>query len=196
MRLSGSGDGVSGRFPGTKRALSVSLQYDPAFVNAGIDVAPLTMPARPEPFEFPALGREAFKGLPGMLADALPDRFGNRLIDAWLAQTGRSPETFNPVDRLCYVGRRGMGALEFEPALRRRTRVKNLEADRLADLAGRVLEERSHLAGRLDGDDDTGGLRISWVLVHRRAVRAPRRFLPGTRKPGNSDPDSWMPGRA
>ena len=90
------------------------FQYDPAFAGAGIEVAPLTMPAREAPYEFPALNRETFKGLPGMLADALPDRFGNRLIDTWLAETGRSPETFNPVDRLCYIGRRGIGALEFD----------------------------------------------------------------------------------
>ena len=100
------------------------FQYDPAFARAGIEVAPLTMPAREAPYEFPALNRETFRGLPGMLADALPDRFGNRLIDAWLAETGRSPETFNPVDRLCYIGCGGIGALEFRPALRRRTSAK------------------------------------------------------------------------
>ena len=132
------------------RALGV-FQFDPAFVDAGIGVAPLTMPARETPYEFPALGRQTFRGLPGMLADALPDRFGNRLIDAWLAETGRSPEAFNPVDRLCYIGRRGIGALEFEPALRRRTRANTLEVARLVDLANRVLDERANLAGRLDG---------------------------------------------
>ncbi len=139
------------------RALAV-FQYDPAFVRAGIEVAPLTMPARDTTYEFPALSRETFKGLPGMLADALPDRFGNRLIDAWLAETGRSPEDFNPVDRLCYIGRRGIGALEFEPVLRRQTRAKRLEVGRLVDLANQVLEERANLAGRLEGEDDSGAL--------------------------------------
>ena len=130
------------------------FQYDPAFVGAGIEVAPLTMATRETPYEFPALNRETFKGLPGMLADALPDRFGNRLIDTWLADTGKSPEVFNPVDRLCYIGRRGIGALEFEPALRKHTRAKNLEVARLVDLANRVLGERANLAGRLDGKND------------------------------------------
>ena len=139
------------------RALAV-FQYDPAFVRAGIEVAPLTMPARDTTYEFPALSRETFKGLPGMLADALPDRFGNRLIDAWLAETGRSPEDFNPVDRLCYIGRSGIGALEFEPVLRRQTRAKRLEVGRLVDLANQVLEERANLAGRLEGEDDSGAL--------------------------------------
>ena len=135
------------------RALGV-FQYDPAFVNAGIEVAPLTMPVREAPFHFPVLDREAFEGLPGMLADALPDRFGNRLIDVWLAQTGKHPETFNPVDRLCYIGHRGIGALEFEPVLRQRTKAKKLELARLVDLASRVLDDRASLGARLDGEKD------------------------------------------
>ena len=134
------------------------FQYDPAFASAGIEVAPLTMPAREAPYEFPALNRGTFKGLPGMLADALPDRFGNRLIDAWLAETGRSPETFNPVDRLCYTGRRGIGALEFEPSLRRQTKAKTLEVARLVDLANQVLDERANLAGALGGENDANAL--------------------------------------
>ena len=139
------------------RALGV-FQYDPAFVSAGIEVAPLTMPARKSHFEFPALNRESFKGLPGMLADALPDWFGNRLIDVWLAQTDKHPETFNSVDRLCYIGHRGIGALEFEPVLRRWTKAKKLDVARLVDLAGRVLEDRANLAGRLDGENDAEAL--------------------------------------
>ena len=139
------------------RSLGV-FQYDPAFVGAGIEVAPLTMPTRETPYEFPALNRETFKGLPGMLADALPDRFGNRLIDTWLAGTGKSQEAFNPVDRLCYIGRRGIGALEFEPALRKHTRAKKLEVARLVDLANRALDERANLSGRLDGENDAEAL--------------------------------------
>ena len=139
------------------RSLGV-FQYDPAFVGAGIDVAPLKMPSREAPYEFPALNRESFRGLPGMLADALPDRFGNRLIDAWLAETGQSPEDFNPVDRLCYIGRRGIGALEFEPALRKQTKAKKLGVARLVDLANRVLDERANHLGRLGGENDTEAL--------------------------------------
>ncbi len=139
------------------RALGV-FQYDPDFLNAGVEVAPLAMPVRETPYEYPALNRETFNGLPGLLADALPDRFGNRLIDAWLAETGRSPETFNPVDRLCYIGRRGIGALEFQPALRRPTRAKELEVARLVDLANRVLNERASLVGRLNGKNDAEAL--------------------------------------
>ena len=139
------------------RALGI-FQYDPAFVGAGIEVAPLKMPVREAPYEFPALPKETFKGLPGMLADALPDKFGNRLIDAWLAETGRSVDRFSPVDRLCYIGNRGIGALEFEPTVRKATQSKKLEVAQLVDLANRVLSERENLAGRLGGEDDADAL--------------------------------------
>ena len=162
------------------RALGI-FQYDPAFVGAAIEVTPLKMPVREAPYEFPALPKETFKGLPGMLADALPDKFGNRLIDAWLAETGRSAGRFSPVDRLCYIGNRGIGALEFEPMVRKATRSKKLEVAQLVDLANRVLSERENLAGRLGGEDDAealedilsvgtsaGGARAKAVLAWNR----------------------------
>ncbi|WP_298938283.1 type II toxin-antitoxin system HipA family toxin [uncultured Ruegeria sp.] len=162
------------------RALGV-FQYDPNFVGVGIEVAPIKMLAREAPYEFPALRKETFRGLPGMLADALPDKFGNRLIDAWLAETGRSAGQFSPVDRLCYIGNRGVGALEFEPTVRKATRSKKLEVAQLVDLANRVLDERENLAGRLGGDGDAesledllsvgtsaGGARAKAVLAWNR----------------------------
>ena len=168
------------------RALGI-FQYDPAFVGAGIEVAPLKMPVREAPYEFHALPKETFKGLPGMLADALPDKFGNRLIDAWLAETGRNAGQFSPVDRLCYIGNRGIGALEFEPTVRKATRSKKLEVAQLVDLANRVLSERENLAGRLGGEDDAealedilsvgtsaGGARAKAVLAWNRASQSRR----------------------
>ena len=134
------------------------FQYDPEFAAAGIELSPLVMPVREGAYVFPALGRDAFKGLPGLLADTLPDSFGNRLIDVWLAETGRSAGSFSPVDRLCYVGTRGMGALEFRPAIRRRGRRHTIEMAELVDLANRVLDDRTRLAGRLGGDDDRTAL--------------------------------------
>ena len=139
------------------RGLGV-FQYDPQFAAAGIEVSPIAMPVREAPYTFPALGVDAFKGLPGLLADALPDRYGNALIDVWLAETGRTAEDFNPVDRLCYIGRRGVGALEFEPGLHRRDRTHRLEIAQLAELAKRALDERGRLAGRLGGGDDSDAL--------------------------------------
>lgn len=139
------------------RAVGV-FQYDPAFIHAGIEVAPLRMPVRETPYEFPALNRATFNGLPGMLADSLPDRFGNHLIDVWLVETGRSPDTFNPVDRLCYIGRRGIGALEFEPTVLRQRKGKKMDVARLVNLANRVLDKRRNLTGGLNGDNNTESL--------------------------------------
>jgi serine/threonine-protein kinase HipA len=93
-----------------------SFQYDPAFLASGIQLAPLMMPLSDRIFNFPELPPRTFRGLPGLLADSLPDRFGNSLINAWLARQGHSPSSFDAVERLCYTGRRGMGALEFVPA--------------------------------------------------------------------------------
>ncbi len=132
-----------------KRSIA-AFQYTPEFTSGDIEVSPLVMPLRDAPYEFPNLSRDTFKGLPGMLADCLPDKFGNALIDVWLAQQNRLPESFNPVERLCYAGSRAMGALEFKPSLR-----DSAQADRLIDvaeltsLANAILSERESLQGNL-----------------------------------------------
>jgi serine/threonine-protein kinase HipA len=123
-----------------------AFEYDSAFAGSGIEVAPLTMPLYNRVYTFPELSQVTFHGLPGMLADSLPDKFGNALINAWLATRGRAPESFNAVERLCYTGRRGMGALEFEPTIgpkaRRTTRI---QVDKLVDLASEILTNRENL---------------------------------------------------
>jgi serine/threonine-protein kinase HipA len=129
-----------------------SFEYEPAFAKSGVPVAPLTMPLSSRVYRFPGLARESFHGLPGMLADSLPDKFGNALIDIWLARQGRRPESFNAVERLCYTGKRGMGALEFYPLLNRDIAVdKRLEISRLVELASRILRDRKHFRGILGG---------------------------------------------
>ncbi len=94
-----------------------AFEYAPAFLTSGIEIAPLTMPlaAGREPFAFPSLPKATFLGLPAAIADALPDDFGNALIDAWLAKEGVERSAITALDRLAYMGRRGMGALEFKP---------------------------------------------------------------------------------
>ncbi|HEX4649662.1 MAG TPA: HipA N-terminal domain-containing protein, partial [Steroidobacteraceae bacterium] len=123
-----------------------AFQYTPAFAASGIQLSPLVMPLSGRVYQFPALAALSFHGLPGLLADSLPDRFGHALIDAWLATQGRHPESFNAVERLCYVGMRGMGALEYSPAagppLRRSARVS---VDQLVRLASEVLTHRDSL---------------------------------------------------
>ena len=131
------------------------FQYDPEFATSGIQVSPLMMPLNEFPFEFPALTKATFKGLPGLLADSLPDKFGNAIIDTWLASQGRAVESFNPVERLCYIGRRGMGALEFEPSLAgSASKDRQIELDQLVALVNRIFDERSGLQGFLSGEDD------------------------------------------
>ncbi len=129
------------------------FEYDPDFARSGIEVAPIQMAARAgAPYRFPALGAKSFKGLPGLLADSLPDRFGTALIDAWLAGQGREPGSFDSVERLCYVGERGMGALEFRPARGPRQGTSHpLDVEALAKLAQEVVARKAALATNLSG---------------------------------------------
>jgi len=130
-----------------------AFQYDPAFARSGIEVAPLTLPLSDRVYVFPDLPQRTFHGLPGLLADSLPDRFGDALINAWLATQGRTPESFNPVERLCYTGTRGMGALEYLPATGprpQRTRMIQIEA--LVELASAVLSQRGNIKGTFSSD--------------------------------------------
>jgi serine/threonine-protein kinase HipA len=122
------------------------FEYDSPFTGSGIEISPLMMPLSGSVYTFPELSKQTFHGLPGLLADSLPDKFGNALIDAWLATQGRSPESFNGVERLCYTGTRGMGALEFAPTtgpgIRQTARI---HIDKLVDLASEVLTHRNNL---------------------------------------------------
>ena len=125
----------------------VSFQYASDFINSEIEVAPLMMPLGEQIYSFPALPLDTFHGLPGLLADSLPDRFGNALINSWLASQGRTPESFNAVERLCYTGTRGMGALEFHPSKGPRTRTaKKIKVDKLVELASEILTYRKNLS--------------------------------------------------
>lgn len=135
-----------------------TFEFDRNFLEKDIDLSPLKMPiadarSGTAKFEFPALPKNTFKGLPGMLADALPDKFGNSIIDAWLARQGRTPESFSPVERLCYAGKRAMGALEFEPIINESIEQSvPVEVSELVELAQTVIEERSQLKANLDHD--------------------------------------------
>ncbi|MCW4455080.1 HipA domain-containing protein [Flavobacterium sp. MXW15] len=137
-----------------------SFAYDPAFVRSGIQLAPLMMPLGTATYRFPGLNPDSFHGLPGMLADALPDRYGNTLIDAWLATQGRTPESFNAIERLCYTGSRGMGALEFAPAQGPRPRkASTIHIDALVALASEVLSNRDNLRASFGDEDKADALR-------------------------------------
>lgn len=161
-----------------------AFQYDADFARSGIELSPLVMPLSERVYESPALPRKTFQGLPGLLADALPDKFGNALIDAWLATQGRAPESFSAVERLCYTGTRGMGALEFAPVLGPKPRkASKLEVDALVRLAGEVLTHRGDLLGHfheagkeqvlrdiLIVGTSAGGARAKAVIAWNRAT--------------------------
>ena len=123
-----------------------AFEYDPDFLSSGIEVAPITMPLSRRVYSFPELARQSFHGLPGLLADSLPDKFGNAVINAWLQRRGRSPGSFDPVERLCYTGNRGMGALEYVPARGpSASESESLEIDRLVQLASDILRSREDM---------------------------------------------------
>jgi serine/threonine-protein kinase HipA len=132
--------------------------FDPAFLRSGIEVAPLMMPLSGRVYAFPALNPDSFHGLPGLLADALPDKFGNALINTWLVRQGRRPESFNAIERLCYTGSRGMGALEFLPSTGPAAKASEAVAvDQLVALASEILSQRE-------------GMRLSFDENHRETA--------------------------
>ena len=141
------------------------FEFEPTFVPSGIEVAPICMPLSRQVYSFPDLQRGSFRGLPGLLADCLPDRFGNALIDAWLASQGRTAASFNPVERLCYTGTRGVGALEFEPTLGNHVEANApLDLAQLVDLANHALADRQALATILREGSDDDHQAVSQIL--------------------------------
>lgn len=139
--------------------VAASFEYDPAFVRSGIEVAPVHMPLSSQVYRFPGLAPASFHGLPGMLADVLPDRFGNAVIDAWLARQGRPAHSFGPLDRLCYIGERAMGALTFAPSDGPAPDAgTTLEVAALVSLASEVLHQRQVVQADLHPDDPHQGL--------------------------------------
>lgn len=138
-----------------------AFEYSPAFLDTAVELAPVMMPLAPRTYSFPALNRETYRGLPGLLADALPDKFGNSLIDQWLAEQGRRPDSFNPVERLMYVGTRGMGALEFNPVLSHHDpQPVSLNIEELVSLSSKVLalKESEHYSLPRDARQNVEGL--------------------------------------
>ncbi|MCB0430979.1 MAG: type II toxin-antitoxin system HipA family toxin, partial [Flavobacteriales bacterium] len=134
------------------------FEYDPGFLSLQLDPAPFTMPvaqARQRVFSFPDLrNKDTFKGLPGMLADVLPDKYGHAVINSWLASQGRPPDSLTPVELLCFIGKRGMGALEFEPARPKTARQSSkLEIDSLIAVAEKILTGRNNFTTHLDPDE-------------------------------------------
>jgi serine/threonine-protein kinase HipA len=137
-----------------------TFQYDPSFVRSGIEIAPIQMPLREQPYRFPGLPEDAFSGLPGLLADSLPDRWGTALVNAWLASQGREQSSFDVVQRLCYIGTRGVGALEFQPAHEPTVSGEvDLQVASLVRLASEVLAQRAEFVAELSENPDEKAIK-------------------------------------
>jgi serine/threonine-protein kinase HipA len=136
------------------------FEYDPKWQARGIELAPLTMPVSQSLHVFPLLPEATYKRLPAMLADALPDDFGNALIDAWMAREGVPKSAITPLDRLAYLGARGMGALEFRPT--RGPRHRKATAVAISRL---VVSARNALSGKFDGDRETEAAITNLIQV-------------------------------
>ncbi|HFQ5110072.1 TPA: type II toxin-antitoxin system HipA family toxin [Vibrio vulnificus] len=135
-----------------------SFEYDPSFVKKGVELSPIKMPLSNRIYRFPELDFNTFKGLPGLIADSLPDDFGNAVLNAWVASQGRSPSDITPLQRLQYTGKRGMGALEYAPAtkLRSLNASQQVEIQSLVSIAQEILDSRGNFEVDLkqNGQDD------------------------------------------
>jgi len=133
-----------------------TFEFSPQWRESGIEIAPLHMPIATTKYSFPGLSPATYRGLPAIFADTLPDDFGNAVINAWLARTGRDVNVFTPVERLLYTGNRGMGALEFSPAIERGQKNGKdggeLALDSLVAMAQTVLDERLGLQQNVNSD--------------------------------------------
>jgi serine/threonine-protein kinase HipA len=166
-----------------------AFEYEPEFAASGLEVAPLMMPLTAgRIFTFPEhRNNRTFKGLPGLLADALPDRYGNALVNQWLVRSGRPANSIHPVETLCFIGERGMGALEFEPAFPKTSDVsEKLELEEVIHITSNILSGRQAFLARLSPDQEkamqailkvgtsAGGARAKAVIAYNKQTQEVR----------------------
>jgi serine/threonine-protein kinase HipA len=154
-----------------------SFEYEPSFLKLGIDLSPIKMPidiAAKTIFSFAELrDSNVFKGLPGLLADVLPDRYGNTLINTWLTRQGRPTGSLNPVELLCFIGKRGMGALEFEPPEPKGANTATkIEVSDLVKVANDILRGRKNFLTNLSANEEKALLDILKIGTSAGGARA------------------------
>ncbi len=125
-----------------------AFEYASSFIQTGVELSPIKMPLKKQVYSFSGLGHDTFKGLPGLIADSLPDDFGNAVLNAWIASQGKQPDDITPLQRLQYTGKRGMGALEYAPAtkLKHLNASKQVELESLVGFAQDVLDSRANFS--------------------------------------------------
>jgi serine/threonine-protein kinase HipA len=160
----------------TERGLG-TFEFEPSFFSSDLNLAPLKIPlaaARNRSFSFPELRNSpAFKGLPGLLADSLPDKYGNALINTWLARNGRPSDSLNPVEMLCFIGKRGMGALEYEPAIPKGPGTSTkVEIGSLVKIANEILSGREDFNANLSENEEHALLDILKIGTSAGGARA------------------------
>lgn len=153
-----------------------TFQYDKSFLKTGLNLSPILMPIGQGDnlYQFPE-NREnsTFKGLPGLLADILPDKYGNALINTWLAKHGRPINSLNPVETLCFIGERGMGALEFEPVLpKSKNTSTKIELGNLVEIAEQILTGRKDFSTNLTENEEKALFEILKVGSSAGGARA------------------------
>jgi len=154
-----------------------SFQFEPSFRSNGWDLAPLMMPLQETGeriFSFPELrNTSSFKGIPGLLSDSLPDRYGNEIINNWLSRRGRPSNSLHPVEMLCFIGKRGMGALEFEPnePIISDRSVK-IEISELVKIANNILTGRQDFTTNLSENEEKALLDILKISTSAGGARA------------------------
>lgn len=155
----------------------VSFQFDRDFLSSGIEVSPIRMPLSEQTFTFPGLSEDTFKGLPGLFVDSLPDRFGTTVIARYLESQGRLYSELTTAEKLCYIGTRGIGALEYEPNHMVDVPDRQIDLDALTRLAETILTEKKMIeipksdemmAQLLKMSSSVGGARAKALIAWNR----------------------------
>jgi serine/threonine-protein kinase HipA len=158
----------------------VYFKYDDDFVTSGINLSPIMMPLSSEIFQFKTLPLTTFKGLPGLLSDSLPDQYGNKIIHAWLSSQDRSIDSFNIIERLCYIGKRGMGALEYYPTKHSEfNEVEDIDLDHLIALSNEILNAKEKIVTRREDEleeiikvgTSAGGARAKAIIAYNEETK-------------------------
>lgn len=152
----------------------IGFQYDDDFLASGIEVAPITMPLSSRTYSFPTLAEQTYHGLPGLVADSLPDKFGSIVMRRYLESQGRDADSLSVIEKLCYTGKRGMGALEYEPSVNVASTSAPLDIDALTKLASDILSQKESfhteanddmMAQLMESGSSVGGARAKTLIA-------------------------------